>query len=65
MRKNDDYVWCFIAAGVMTVAYMYIFMKGFGTWKNPWIVIVVFVATVLFELTIGFIKWRRFKKENG
>ena len=65
VRKNDNYMVNFISAAVLTFAYVIWFLEDHRFWKNPWVVLTYFAASVLLELTIGFVKWRRFKKGNN
>ena len=65
VRRNDNYMVNFISAAVLTFAYVIWFLEDHRFWKNPWVMVAFFAASVLLELTIGFVKWRRFKKENS
>ena len=64
MRRNDNYLWWFCSAAMWIVISIIWFLERHRLWATPWPMVVFFLAVELFYFIVGFMKWRRFKKEN-
>ena len=64
MRRNDNYLWWFCFAAMWIVISIIWFLERHHFWATPWPMAIFFMAVELFYLVVGFVKWRKFKKEN-